>query len=581
MTSITGWIRLEPLPRTTDLQIALEARIADPMWLLARQWQLGEFAGEDAGSPIVANLRADVAPFDRFHAGSPGDNAAANSIDHLDAAIPLEMLVERENVRTGTNRALSAEAGLHFGRLLDLHGVGDLRSTYLDHYAIAPGVDVGFDPDGGAAARLVAGRVIEGARLHIDLARHREADPGLTTLPAEPIVKTSPELLAAVRTWMAWFDEFIDEPGNAPSSWKPSRLEYGFAVSASIAANDDPDPVELVLEAPEYHGELDWYTFSGTSVPTLRSAATPVEPRTVTRTVIPAPVTYSGQPANRYWAFEDSRVSLGALSSSAGDVGRFLLADFALLYGDDWFVIPVDLPVGSVSVVRSLTITDTFGVTSNVAPAADLDEKWTMFGLSGLVTTGVERAFLLPPTLANPIVGDPIEQVALFRDEQANMVWGVERRVYSASGYVVDRYDEHQRRIGATARQTVDGAPVAAEVVYRLSSSVPDHWIPFVPIHADGEPVTSPAIQLERRSLLRVRSDGADIIEPRGAVLTPGQPLRLQEEEVPRSGAVVERTFQIARGTDGVRHLWLGRRKRNGRGEGASGLHFDYTEPTP
>ncbi len=64
-------------------------------------------------------------------------------------------------------------------------------------------------------------------------------------------------------------------------------------------------------------------------------------------------------------------------------------------------------------------------------------------------------------------------------------------------------------------------------------------------------------------------------------MLTPGQPLRLQEEEVPRSGAVVERTFQIARGTDGVRHLWLGRRKRNGRGEGASGLHFDYTEPTP
>ena len=578
MTSITGWIRLEPLPQTSDLQSALEARIADPMWFLARQWQLGEFAGEDAGSPIVAHLRADVATFDRFHPGSPGDTAAAESIDHRDAAIPLETLVERENVRTGTNRALSAEAGLHFGRLLDLHGVGDLRPVYLAHYPIAPGVDDGFDPDGGAAAGLVAGRVIDGARLHADLVTHREADPGLTTLPAEPAVPASPELLAAVRRWMAWFDEFIDEPGEEPSSWKASRLEYGFAVSASIAA-DDPEPGELVLEAGEYHGELDWFTFSGASVPTLRSEEAPVEPRTVTRTVIPAPVTYSGQPADRFWAFEDSRVSLGALSSSAGDVGRFLLADFALLYGDDWFVIPVDLPVGSVSVVRSLTITDTFGVTSDVGPAADLDEKWTMFGISGLVTAGLERAFLLSPTLAHPIVGDPIEQVALFRDEQANMVWGVERRVYSASGYVVDRYDEHQRRIGSTPPQTIDGAPVAAEVVYRLSSSVPEHWIPFVPVHAEGEPVTSPAIQLERRSFLRVRSDGTETIEPRGAVLTPGEPLRLEEEEVPRSGAVVERTFQLARGTDGARHLWLGRRKRNGRGEGASGLRFDYTQP--
>lgn len=579
MTSITGWIRVEPLPRSTDLQIALEARIADPMWLLARQWQMGEFAAEDAGSPIVANLRADVARFDRFHAGSPGDSPASHSIDHRDEATPLETLIERENVRTGTSRALAVEAGLQFGRLLDLHGLGDLRATYLAHYAIAPGIDAGFDPEGDAAARLVAGRVIDGARLHVDLARHSEIDPGLTTLPAEPTVAVSPGLLAAARTWMAWFDEFIDEPGDAPSSWKPSRLEYGFAVSASFGANGPTDPIELVLEAPEYHGDLDWYTFSGSSVPTLREGATPVETRTVTRTVIPAAVTYAGQPADRYWAFEDAKVSLGALSSSAGDIGRFLLADFALLYGDDWFVIPVDLPVGSVSVVRSLTITDTFGVTSVVGPAADRDETWTMFGLSGVQVTGAERAFLLPPTLVNPVVGEPIEQVALHRDEQANMVWAVERRVQGVGGYVIDRYDEHQRRIGATAGQVLDGAPVDAEVVYRLSSSVPDHWIPFVPIRDEGGPVTSSAIKLERRSLLRTRAGGTDIIEPRGALLTPGQPLRLEEEEVTRNGAVVERAFQLARGTDGSRHLWLGRSKRSGSGEGSSGLRFDFTEP--
>lgn len=580
MTSITGWIRIEPLPRTTDLHIALEARVADPMWFLARQWQLGEFAGEDAGSPIVAQLRADVGRIDRFHGGQPTDNAAADSIDHPVSSIPLEMLVERENVRTGANRALSAEAGLHFGRLLDVHGVGGLRSTYLDHYAIAPGCDGGFDPDGDAAAGLLTGRVIDGARLRVDLVAHRDSDPDLTTLPAEPVVPVTPELLAAVGAWMEWFDRFVDEPGDATSSWKPSRLEYGFAVSASIAAQGATDSVEVVLEADEYHGELDWYTFSGSSVPTLGQPTEPIEPRTVTRTVIPTPVSYSGQPANRYWAFEDSMVSLGGLSSSAGDIGRFLLADFALLYGDDWFVIPIDLPVGSVSVVRSLTMTDTFGVTSDVPPAADLDERWTMFGLSRLVSTGAERAFLLPPTLVSPIVGDPVEEVALFRDEQANMVWGVERRIYSTGGYVVDRYDEHQRRIGSIARQTVDGAPVEAEVVYRLSSDVPDHWIPFVPVHADDASGTTAAIRLERRSLLRVRPDGTDIIEPRGEVLTPGQPLRLEEEEVPRAGAVVERSFQLARANDGSRHLWLGRSKRAGRGEGASGLRFDFTEPT-
>lgn len=49
MTSITTWVRLEPRARDRDLRAGSEARIADPLWLLARQWQLGELAGVDAG----------------------------------------------------------------------------------------------------------------------------------------------------------------------------------------------------------------------------------------------------------------------------------------------------------------------------------------------------------------------------------------------------------------------------------------------------------------------------------------------------------------------------------------------------
>jgi len=51
--------------------------------------------------------------------------------------------------------------------------------------------------------------------------------------------------------------------------------------------------------------------------------------------------------------------------------------------------------------------------------------------------------------------------------------------------------------------------------------------------------------------------------------------LRIEEEEVPREGAVVTRAFQFARWIDDRSLLWLGRRKRAGRGEGASGLRFD------
>ena len=57
MASITSWMRLQPLSRNAEMKTSLQARIYDPLWLLARQWQLGEFQGEDNGSPIMARWR--------------------------------------------------------------------------------------------------------------------------------------------------------------------------------------------------------------------------------------------------------------------------------------------------------------------------------------------------------------------------------------------------------------------------------------------------------------------------------------------------------------------------------------------
>ena len=75
-------------------------------------------------------------------------------------------------------------------------------------------------------------------------------------------------------------------------------------------------------------------------------------------------------------------------------------------------------------------------------------------------------------------------------------------------------------------------------------------------------------------------------MQPRGMLLRsdPNQApetepqLRIEEEEVPREGAVVTRTFQFGRWFDGRSLLWVGKRKRIGRGEGASGLRFDVSE---
>ena len=55
-------------------------------------------------------------------------------------------------------------------------------------------------------------------------------------------------------------------------------------------------------------------------------------------------------------------------------------------------------------------------------------------------------------------------------------------------------------------------------------------------------------------------------------------PLRIEEEEVPREGAVVERASSTPAGSTAASLLWLGRRKSAGRGEASSGLRFDVIQ---
>ena len=54
--SITYWSRLEPRPRSNAIARPLAAPVRDPLWFLTRQWQLGEFRGEDAGSPAFVQI---------------------------------------------------------------------------------------------------------------------------------------------------------------------------------------------------------------------------------------------------------------------------------------------------------------------------------------------------------------------------------------------------------------------------------------------------------------------------------------------------------------------------------------------
>ena len=61
---LTTWNRLEPSARDPDLSAALSSRLADPLWLLARQWQSGSSTAPTAGarSPSASPPRRQRSP---------------------------------------------------------------------------------------------------------------------------------------------------------------------------------------------------------------------------------------------------------------------------------------------------------------------------------------------------------------------------------------------------------------------------------------------------------------------------------------------------------------------------------------
>lgn len=573
MSSITTWQRLEPIPRTKDLRLGLRAEIADPLWMLARQRQFGELRGEDAGSPIEATVKVTSGRISRVQTRF---GATATAFDHRVDAGPLEAIVEGEPLLgTGVDGALVVSAGLEFLRLLRANQATSVVTDYVTAYGLVDADLPGDDPDAVRLRRRAVGRVPDARRLAADLLSHRGQDPELTSLPGTPQLDPGNEAkaLSAANQFLAGWETMFPPAPVAGDAWVANHLEHAFAVQADTPAG------KVVLRADEYRGgRLDWSAFTAGTTPNLGDPAETLAPVNLVRTVLPTPVSYGGMPAQRFWEIEDGTVRFGALDTGRTDLARMALAEFALTYGNDWFVVPVDLPVGSVASVDGFTVVDTFGIPTevgrSVAPGGA--RGFRMFELDGVGRAS--NLFFLAPAVAEVSESPPTEHVVFFRDEMANVVWGVERIYQGGTGGPVERFEEHQRRLGE--QQELDVDTLDAQLLYRLQTDIPDHWHPFVPVRAAGVAPTDGVIQLERRQLVRVLPDGSSIaIDPKGRVLTAEDPLRLEEEEVPRDGTEVVRTFQLTRWSNGRYTLWSGRKRTTGAGEGRSNFRTDVVVP--
>lgn len=620
--SATTWSRLEPLPTSDDIGEALQARVADPLWMLARQWQFNEFQGEDAGSPIRADLNVQGVPVTSLVGGGVPAQALAG-------APPVEALVEREAVLP-VHPKLNAQAGQQLMRQLRAGGLGGAIAPLLQRYParILRPQDPVADNAGFVWNALLDGKAIDALALAADLRPLLGNDAALDGFAVGLGVAGGQlaDFRALATQWMGWLEQLAvagTTTGTSPY-WNPQRLEYSFALQA-----DATEPL-LRLTADEYaDGRLDWHTFEVSAAKVQPGPNAPLIDVQPKRAPMPTIARYPGMPADRYWEFEDGRVNFGMLGAAKNDLARIAVIEYALVFGNDWFTLPVTLPVNALYKVVKLDVLDNFGITVKIPPARNPDgSQWTMYEMSVAKDPLLPRARLEDILYLCPSVrtleGPPLEHVLMMRDEMANMVWGIEKRVQGTSGEPLDRKFESNRlstvqelRPPADALPGPSGAPLH----YKLQTPVAAHWIPFLPVKKAGASALAWSIQLQRAVVTHhyqvtpqrlndprnaeykafiERLRAAPFVEakpeqvsldnrlqgfmfhPRGNILrldtttaVETDYLRIEEEEVPRDGIEIKRAFNYARDAQGRGLLWIGRNKITGRGEGSSGLRFD------
>jgi hypothetical protein len=573
-------LRFAVQTRSPDINDGLAARLADPLWMLARQWQFGEFRGDDAGSPVSLQFQATA------HAPTwwrPEPDATAPAAQPWQPwtvrSGPLETCIDAE-LDDGTSwMRLRIDGGIAARRALIAAGLPDAANRLT---TIA-GWNLPDAPTSPADAALIACTADADA---LDSQIAPFADP-TTTVPDTVLTQlaisadTASVFAATMRTWHQWWQHQIAGRPSAPSttqvdppSWDPTRLEYrgslGFASNPTAQLHVDRHP----------GGPLDWYSVDivPASSTDTQSAPAPspdlLTPTTVTALSVPQPARYAGMPASRFWEFEDAHVDFGSTDATGADLARMLLVDYTTVYDHNWYLAPLRLPTGAlIHVNQPVTITDSFGMTSLIEPFAEKpDANTRMFNLSTLTGPPAATApdpqwntrwFWFAPRVANTVDSDPIEQIGLRRDEMADLGWAI----------ITNHCDSFGRNVTDYPLIEAD-APAGPVPSYTVESPVPQNWIPLVPTPLHPLDPTS-AYWLVLQPLERTATGGAT---PTPGRLLADKPWRIHEEELSGAGLTISRSRTLARWHDGNIYTWSSRTAWAGGGEADSGLKWDYLQ---
>ncbi|NNC02839.1 hypothetical protein HJC10_08225 [Corallococcus exiguus] len=357
--------RLEPKPGDRDLQEGFHAAVFDPLWFLARQWQMGEHQGENATSPVAVRYRLRQSAI-RAPDGFDGDT-------RFDPAItPAEAIIESElddwwtmgrRIRIGAAIAerahIDPEALESRPFLFDhppspydrFHGRFDGRALWrsgIGQDLARPGERPPSEgPFTWQSEALSYEASFPSGAGRLDIPRHRggridwhSAETPLNTIPAQPDGEEQEHVVFATP---------FEYPGAPHSRWW--QIENASVDIGGYPPDPAHFPTMLLVDLIFSHGD-DWFVF---------------------------PV--------------------------AANAANFVQLDVEVFdsFGNHYHNVPGDQPRW---------------------PGLMEPKDWSLFR-----TTGQPRGLALWLTAATPLEGGVLEEVQFGLDEYSNRLWAVERRI--------------------------------------------------------------------------------------------------------------------------------------------------------
>ena len=200
--TLTRYNRLEARPRTDNFSRALRAEVRDALWMLSKQWQMGEFLGDDAGTPVSAKIHVEGQRITKYQpVGGP--------VQKFDLETPLEATVERRPLPFAVgNQPMALDLRLQMGHRWLKMVPASAAQKFMDAYPIAQ-PDPTKKEDAAICAhaevwqqfKAVAGRAMDGAGLYFHLKENPAnlASDGVAGLSAALYLGRSRRRAATVR----------------------------------------------------------------------------------------------------------------------------------------------------------------------------------------------------------------------------------------------------------------------------------------------------------------------------------------------------------------------------------------------